>query len=151
MKVVSKSHRNLEERYNSVSHGIGAVASLGGLVVLIIKGALSDKTWSLFSALIYGSSLVLLYSFSAIYHGLKNSEEKKIFKILDHCSIYLLIAGSYTPIVLITIGGPTAWIIFTIQWTMALVGISLKMLYTGKYNLFSTLIYALMGWLIILF
>lgn len=149
MKAASELHSNTEELYNAISHGIGAVAAIGGLVVLIVNAAHSDKNWSLLSALVYGSSLVLLYSFSALYHGLKNTKAKKIFNILDHCGIYLLIAGSYTPVVLISIGGRTAWIFFAIQWTMALVGIVLKIFYTGKYNVLSTLIYALMGWLIV--
>ena len=145
----SKSQSNIEEWFNFISHGITAVAALGGLVVLIVFGAQSDKDWSLFSALVYGSSLVLLYTFSTIYHGLRHKKAKHVFNILDHCGIYLLIAGTYTPVLLISIGGTTGWIFFGIQWGMALVGIIFKIFYTGKYKLISTLIYAFMGWIII--
>ena len=144
-----KSQTSLEERFNSLSHGITAVMAIAGLVILVIFGVQSDKDWSLFSGLLYGCSLLFLYTFSALYHGLRNKKIKHLFNILDHCGIYLLIAGTYTPVVLISIGGLTGWIYFGIQWGMALFGIILKIFYTGKYNLISTLIYALMGWVII--
>lgn len=149
MATKIKSQTSLEERFNSLSHGITAVMAIAGLVILIVFGVQSDKDWSLFSGLVYGCSLLLLYTFSALYHGLRNKKTKHLFNILDHCGIYLLIAGTYTPVVLISIGGLTGWIYFGIQWGMALFGIILKIFYTGKYNLISTLIYALMGWVII--
>ena len=149
MATKIKSQTSLEERFNSLSHGITAVMAIAGLVILIVFGVQSDKDWSLFSGLVYGCSLLLLYTFSALYHGLRNKKIKHLFNILDHCGIYLLIAGTYTPVVLISIGGLTGWIYFGIQWGMALFGIVLKIFYTGKYNLISTLIYALMGWVII--
>ncbi len=132
-----------------LSHGITALTAIAGLVVLIVMGAKSDQDWSLFSALFYGLSLVLLYTFSAIYHGLRHKKAKYVFNILDHCGIYLLIAGTYTPVLLMTIGGTTGWIYFGIQWGMALVGIVLKVFYTGRFNLLSTLMYAFMGWIIV--
>ena len=145
----SKSQSNLEEWFNFLSHSITAAVAIGGLVVLIVFGAQSDKDWSLFSALVYGSSLVLLYTFSSIYHGLRHEKAKRVFNILDHCGIYLLIAGTYTPVLLISIGGTTGWIFFGVQWGMALAGVILKIFYTGKYNLISTLMYAFMGWIIV--
>ena len=148
MSANTKSQTNLEEWFNTVSHGITAAVAVGGLVVLIVFGVQSNKDWSLFSALVYGSSLVLLYTFSALYHGLRNKKAKHLFNILDHCGIYLLIAGTYTPVILISIGGLTGWVFFGIQWGMAICGILLKIFYTGKYNLISTLIYAFMGWII---
>ena len=149
MATKIKSQTSLEERFNSLSHGITAVMAIAGLVILIVFGVQSDKDWSLFSGLVYGCSLLLFYTFSTLYHGLRNKKIKHLFNILDHCGIYLLIAGTYTPVVLISIGGLTGWIYFGIQWGMALFGIILKIFYTGKYNLISTLIYALMGWVII--
>lgn len=148
MSENKKSQTNLEEWFNTVSHGITAAVAIGGLVFLIVYGAKSNKDWSLFSAVVYGSSLVLLYTFSALYHGLRNKKTKHLFNILDHCGIYLLIAGTYTPVILISIGGLTGWVFFGIQWGMALCGILLKIFFTGKYNLISTLIYAFMGWII---
>lgn len=140
---------NLEEWFNMFSHGITGLCAVGGLVVLIVFGSQSEQQWSLFSALFYGVSLVLLYTFSAIYHGLRHETAKKVFNILDHCGIYLLIAGTYTPVLLISIGGTVGWTFFGIQWGMALIGITLKVFYTGKYNLLSTLMYAFMGWIMV--
>jgi hemolysin III len=138
-----------EEWLNSISHGITALSAIGGFVILIWFGAKSEKDWSLFSAIFYGGSLVALYTFSTLYHGLRHEKAKRIFNILDHCGIFLLIAGTYTPVLLITIGGATGWLFFGIQWSMAVIGISLKIFYTGKFRIFSTLIYAVMGWIIV--
>ncbi len=138
-----------EELFNSISHGITALTSIGGLVVLIVFGAQSDKDWSLFSALFYGLSLLLLYLFSTLYHSLTHKKAKMVFNVLDHCGIFLLIAGTYTPVLLISIGGTTGWIYFGLQWGMALIGVILKIFYTGKYRGISTAIYAIMGWIII--
>jgi hemolysin III len=146
---ISKGQSKLEEWFNMMSHGITGLCAIGGFVVLIVFGAQSDKDWSLFSALFYGGSLVLLYTFSSIYHGLRHKKAKRIFNILDHCGIYLLIAGTYTPVLLITIGGSLGWILFGIQWSMAVIGILLKVFYTGRFNLISTLMYAIMGWIVI--
>ncbi|GAA4850703.1 PAQR family membrane homeostasis protein TrhA [Algivirga pacifica] len=144
------SQTKTEEIFNAISHGITAVASISALTILIIFGAMSDKDWSLFSALFYGISLVLLYTFSTLYHGIQHSKTKRVFNILDHCGIFLLIAGTYTPVLLVSIGGATGWTFFGIQWGLAVIGIILKTFYTGKYNLISTLMYAVMGWLIVL-
>lgn len=138
-----------EELLNSISHGITALSAIGGFVVLIWAGAKSTKEWSLFSAIFYGGSLVALYTFSTLYHSLRHEKAKKVFNILDHCGIFLLIAGTYTPILLISIGGPTGWLFFGIQWSMAFIGVILKIFYTGKYKFISTLIYAVMGWIIV--
>ena len=145
----TRAQTNLEEKLNAGSHGITALSALGGFIVLIIFGADSSKEWALFSALFYGFSLVALYSFSTLYHGLKHEKAKRIFNILDHCGIFLLIAGTYTPMLLISIGGTIGWIFFAIQWSMALIGIILKIFYTGRFRAVSTLIYAFMGWIIV--
>lgn len=147
---MSKALQTKEEEWlNSKSHGITALSAIGGLVVLIVFGAKSEKEWSLFSAIFYGISLVALYTFSTLYHGLRHKKAKRVFNILDHCGIFLLIAGTYTPILLISIGGVTGWIFFGIQWGMAFIGIILKIFYTGKFKTISTLIYAVMGWIIV--
>ena len=104
MATKIKSLTSLEERFNSISHGITAVMAIAGLVILIVFGVQSDKDWSLFSGLVYGCSLLLLYTFSALYHGLRNKKTKHLFNILDHCGIYLLVAGNYTSMVLIIFG-----------------------------------------------
>lgn len=146
---MSKAQSRTEEWFNTMSHGITALAAIAGLVVLIILGVSNGKEWGLFSALFYGVSMVLLYTFSTVYHGLRHEKAKYIFNILDHCGIYLLIAGSYTPVLLMTIGGTIGWIFFGIQWGLALIGIVLKIFYTGKFRLLSTLTYAFMGWIIV--
>lgn len=138
-----------EERLNALSHGVTAVFAIGGLVAVLWLGYKSEKEWSLFSAIVYGISLLALYTFSSFYHGVSSQKAKKIFKILDHSGIFLLIAGSYTPILLISIGGVTGWAFFWIEWGMALIGIILKIFYAGKFKGLSTAIYAAMGWVII--
>ena len=119
-------------------------------MILVILGNSSEKSYTLFSSIIYGLSLVSLYTFSTLYHGLRNEKAKKVFHILDHCGIYLLIAGSYTPVLLVSIGGTTGWVIFGVQWTVALIGIVMKIFYTGKFDNISTLVYAIMGWMIVI-
>ncbi|MCB0496469.1 MAG: hemolysin III family protein [Cyclobacteriaceae bacterium] len=138
-----------EEWLNAISHGITALSAIGGLVVLIVFGAQSSKDWSLFSALFYGGSLVALYTFSSVYHAITHEKAKRIFNILDHCGIYLLIAGTYTPVLLISMGGTIGWVLFGIQWGMALVGVILKIFYTGRFGIISTIMYAFMGWIIV--
>lgn len=135
-----------EEWFNTLSHGITMLTTIGGLVVLIVFGAKSDKDWSLFSALIYGISLVLLYTVSSLYHGIQHEKAKRFFNVLDHCGIYLLIAGTYTPVLLISIGGNLGWTFFAIQWGLALFGILLKVLFIGRFHTLSVIMYAFMGW-----
>ena len=149
MSTKNRAQSYSEEQLNTLTHGITAITAIGGLVVLIVFGAKSNLEWSLFSAIFYGVSLVALYTFSTFYHGLKDEKAKGVFKILDHCGIFLLIAGSYTPVLLISIGGVTGWVFFSIQWGMALIGIILKIFYTGKFKFISTLLYAVMGWIIV--
>ena len=141
---------NTEEWFNSISHGITALAAIVVFVILVMLGNSSPKNFTLFSSIIYGLSLVSLYTFSTLYHGLRNEKAKRVFHILDHCGIYLLIAGTYTPVLLVSIGGTTGWVIFGVQWTIAFIGLVIKIFYTGKFDLISTLMYAVMGWMIVI-
>jgi hemolysin III len=141
---------NTEEWFNSISHGIAALASTVGFVLLVVLGNSSKLSYTLFSSIVFGLSLVLLYTFSTLYHGARNEKTKKVFQILDHCGIYLLIAGTYTPVLLVSIGGTTGWVIFGVQWAIALIGLVIKIFYTGKFDLISTLMYAVMGWMIVI-
>ncbi len=150
MSNAKRPQIKLEESLNSYSHGLTAVASIIGFVFLTKLSLQNPKEWELFSAIVYGLSLILLYSFSALYHDEKNEKRKRFFKILDHSGIFLLIAGSYTPILLLSIGGKIGWVYFIGQWTMAGIGIILKLFYAGKFKGISTAIYALMGWSIVL-
>ena len=148
---MNRTHQtDTEERFNAISHGITSLAAIVGFVILVILGNSSEKSFTLFSAIIYGLSLVSLYTFSTLYHGLRNEKAKKVFQILDHCAIYILIAGSYTPVLLVSIGGSTGWVIFGAQWTVALIGIVIKIFYTGKFDNISTIMYAVMGWMIVI-
>lgn len=148
--MTSKKQQTIgEEIANSVSHGITALCAIAGFVIILIFGIKSEKEFSIFSALFYGLSLISLYTFSTLYHSLRNKTAKRVFNILDHCGIFLLIAGTYTPVSLLSIGGTTGWLLFGIQWGIAFVGISLKVFYTGRFNTLSTILYAFMGWMIL--
>ena len=145
MKV---NQKHIEETLNSLSHGIAALVSIIGFIGLITIRS-STQNLALFSTIVYGLSLIILYTSSTIYHVVKNKKTKQILRILDHCSIFILIAGTYTPILLISIGGNTGWWIFGIQWILALIGIIFKIFYTGKYEGISITIYLIMGWMIV--
>ena len=150
MSKPKRPQTNLEESFNSISHGLTAVASIVGFVYLINLSLQNPQNWKLFSALVYGLSLIALYSFSALYHFVKDEKQKRFYKILDHSGIFLLIAGSYTPVLLLSMRGDIGWIFFAGQWVMAGVGIILKIFYASKFKKASTAIYALMGWSIVL-
>lgn len=150
MSKLKRPQTKLEETLNSSSHGLTAIAALFGFVYLLKLSLHNPQEWELFSAVIYGLSLIALYSFSGLYHFSKDEKRKRFFKILDHSGIFLLIAGSYTPVLLISMGGEIGWVFFAGQWTMAGVGIILKIFYAGKFKGVSTFIYALMGWSIVL-
>jgi len=124
----------LEERWNTITHGIGAILGVVGLIILILID--TGKTqWSLFSVIVYGLSVIILFTASALYHGIKDGELKKKFRILDHISIYLLIAGSYTPVLLVLLEQYSGWTLFYIVWGIALFGVILKLFFTGKFSL----------------
>ena len=142
-----------EEIFNMVSHIVGGALGIVALVLCIIFAAIHGNTYGVVGSSIYGATMILLYTMSAIYHGLKaDSTAKKIFQILDHCSIFLLIAGSYTPFALCTIRQvdvATGWTIFGIIWGMAALGIALNAIDLKRYKVFSMICYLVMGWIII--
>ena len=138
----------LQERLNAISHAIGAIFGVLGLTSLIIFN--SNKTgWSLFSVIIYGISIITLFTASTLYHSVKDEIKKHYFRIIDHISIYFLIAGTYTPVLLITLHQSLGWTLFYTVWGIATFGIVLKLFFTGKFEIFSTLLYLVMGWLIV--
>lgn len=138
----------LQERLNAISHAIGAIFGVLGLTSLIIFN--SNKTgWSLFSVIIYGISIITLFTASTLYHSVKDEVKKHYFRIIDHISIYFLIAGTYTPVLLITLHQSLGWTLFYTVWGIATFGIVLKLFFTGKFEIFSTLLYLVMGWLIV--
>src|ERR1019366_4008686 len=135
-----------EEIANSITHGIGAALSIAGLVAIAAVAALDRSAWRTVACAIYGTSLVLPYTSSTIYHALANNRAKRVFKILDHSSIYLLIAGTYTPFTLITLRGPWGWTLFGVIWGLCVCGILFKSLWIGRLKVASTVVYVLMGW-----
>jgi len=137
-----------EEFWNTFTHATGAILGLIGIVLLILKD--TNKTeYSLLSVIIYGLSIIILFSASTVYHYTKSNKHKHTFRIIDHISIYLLIAGTYTPVLLITLEQSLGWVLFGVVWGIAAFGVVLKLFFTGKFSLFSTLLYLVMGWLII--
>ncbi|MCF8390374.1 MAG: hemolysin III family protein [Bacteroidales bacterium] len=141
----------IEERFNVVSHAFGILLSIIALILLILKASLEGNVWQIVSFCIYGTSLILLYSASTIFHSSKNEILRNKLNIVDHASIYVLIAGTYTPFVLVSMRGSVGWIVFGLIWGLALAGIILKLFYTDKYALLSTIMYVLMGWVMIFF
>ena len=146
---LSHSRSRWEEPLNTISHGLTALTAIGGFVVLVVYGASSEKNWTLFSSIIYGLCLIILYAASATYHGVARVDIKDKLRIVDHCSIFLLIAGTYTPILLVAIGGVAGWVLFGLQWGLAISGIILKIFYAGRYEGVSLLSYLVMGWMIL--
>lgn len=137
-----------EERLNVFTHGIGALLGFIGLVLLLLKN--SQKTdWSLFSVVVYGLSIIILFTASTLYHYVTKIRLKHSFRVVDHISIYLLIAGTYTPVLLITLEKSLGWPLFWTVWSIAAFGVVLKLFFTGRFNTFSTLLYLAMGWLIV--
>lgn len=136
-----------EELLNTLTHALGAVLGVVGLVLMLVKRR--DIEWSLFSVLVYGLSIIILFSSSAVYHAAKTERRKHYFRILDHITIYLLIAGTYTPILLLMLNSTKGWLLFWIVWGIAAFGVFLKLFFTGRFEVFSTLLYLVMGWLIV--
>lgn len=141
-----------EEIFNMVSHIVGAAIGIAGAALCIIFAAIHNNVYGVVSSSIYGFTIILLYTMSSIYHGLKTKgTAKKVFQIIDHCSIFLLIAGSYTPFALCTLreyDTATGWIIFGIVWGFAILGIVLNSIDLKKYKKFSMICYIAMGWCI---
>jgi hemolysin III len=135
-----------EEQLNTWSHGIFAGASVIAFWYIIIASLNSPKEYAFLSAFIYGASLIILFGASAFYHNATTPVIKKRLRILDHCAIFLFIAGNYTPLLLLTIGGSTGWSLMLLQWTVAAIGILLKIRFTGKYDWFFVVLYVLMAW-----
>jgi len=146
---VAKFYSPLEESINIYSHILGIVLSLVGLVFLLLKAANHGDVWHIVSAAIFGISLIVLYTASSLYHSAKDPAVRNRLRIFDHAAIYVIIAGTYTPFTLITLHGTVGWIIFGITWGMALIGIILKLFFTGRFKILSTAMYVFMGWVIV--
>jgi hemolysin III len=139
------------EKLNSISHLVGASLVVIGATVLITLAAVSGDVWKIISSSIYGLTLLLLYLFSTLYHSVPAGAAKTILQKFDHCMIYLLIAGSYTPFTLVTLHGTTGWTLFGIVWGLALVGIIQELFFSNQARIASLVIYILMGWSVLFF
>lgn len=137
-----------EEKLNAITHAIGAVFGIVALILLIVFET-KKTAISLFSVIVYGISIIILFTASTMYHSFTDEKKKHYFRIVDHISIYLLIAGTYTPVLLITLEQSKGWLLFYIVWAIAGFGVILKLFFTGKFETFSTLLYLVMGWLIV--
>jgi len=154
MSIIQKSQQPtfyppLEEKFNIYSHAFGLLISLIALVLLVVRASLYGNVWHIVSFSIYGSSLILLYAASTIYHSSKKPKLRLRLQIFDHAAIYVLIAGTYTPFTLVTLNGTTGWIMFGVTWLFALTGIILKLFFIGRYNNLSTIMYVFMGWIVV--
>lgn len=145
----SAPHNFREELANALTHGLGVVAALCGSSVLITLAAIQGNGWQLGSAIVYGITLVLLYAASTLYHAVPHPVAKARLKVFDHCAIYLLIAGTYTPITLVALRDNVGWWLFGTIWALAMAGVLFKLFFTGRFKILSTLIYIAMGWLVI--
>jgi len=141
-----------EEIFNMTSHIVGGALGIVAVVLCIIFSALHNNVYGIVSSAIYGFSMILLYTMSSIYHGLRPNKAKRVFQILDHCSIFLLIAGTYTPYCLVTLreyNTALGWTLFGIVWGMAVIGIILNSIDIKKYKILSMICYLVMGWCIL--
>lgn len=136
-----------EELFHSITHAIGSGLSIAGLVILVVLAVLNGDVYQIIGFSIFGASLVLLYLSSTLYHGIQQPRAKRIFKICDHAAIYLLIAGSYTPFLLVGMRGTTGWVLLVVVWLIALVGITMKVLFIDRFQVLSVVAYLGMGWL----
>lgn len=144
-----KHYSPLEEKTNIISHAIGLGLSVVALVLMVVRAGLYGNAWHIVGASIFGASLICLYAASTFYHAATDPVQRGRLRIIDHATIYILIAGTYTPFTLITLNGWIGWTIFGISWAMALSGVTLKLFFTGRFNVISTLMYVLMGWIIV--
>ncbi len=139
----------LEEAANTITHGLGLGLAIAGLVVIVVV-ATRGGARTVVACSVYGAMLVLNYLASTLYHSVKYKGPKKLFRILDHCAIYLLIAGTYTPFTLVCLKGGWGWSIFGVIWGLALAGILFKVFFIGRFAIMSALVYLAMGWLIVI-
>ncbi|MEE4271331.1 MAG: hemolysin III family protein [Thermoanaerobaculales bacterium] len=138
-----------EEFANSLTHGIGALLALGGMVVLVVMAALHGDVWHVVSCSVYGAAMIVLYSASTLYHAISAPRLKAAFQVVDHAAIFLLIAGTYTPFTLVSLRGPWGWSLFGTVWGLAVAGIILEVGFPGRWKALSMVLYVAMGWVVV--
>lgn len=139
-----------EELFNSISHGVGVLAAIACCSVIIVAAAFTGDPWKVVSSSVYGTCMILLFLFSTLYHSLTNATAKKVFRAFDHLGIFLLIAGSYTPITLVTLRGPLGWTLFGIVWGAAVLGIIFNSISVERFKKFSMAAYIATGWAVLM-
>ena len=137
----------LEETLNYLTHGFGLLLSAGGMAVLVVFASIHGNAWHIVGCSIYGATLVILYAASTLYHASRSPRYRRAFQTVDHVCIFLLIAGTYTPFTLVSLGGGWGWSLFGVVWGLALLGIILKVFLVRRFKLISTLAYLGLGWL----
>lgn len=142
-----------EEISNSITHGIGSLLSIAALVIMVVVAAIHHNTIGVVTSAIFGASLIILYTMSTLYHAISNEKAKKVLKVFDHCTIYLLIAGSYTPFTLValrSVDPAKAWVIFSIVWAIAVFGIVMYAFFKNRFKVLNIVSYIVMGWVVLI-
>lgn len=150
VKASKASYSLGEEIANAVTHGLGAALAIAGLVVMMIFAARHGNAWHIVSCAVYGTTLVLLYTASSLYHSLPQPQAKKVLKILDHAAIFLLIAGTYTPFTLVNLRGPWGWTLFGLIWGLAMFGVIFQTTLLRSWVAVSLALYVAMGWAVVM-
>ena len=145
-----KQYSTGEEILNSISHGAGAVFAACGTALLIVLAAFFSDAWGIVSSAVYGFSLIVLYTMSTLYHAITNARAKRVMRVLDHSSIFLLIAGTYTPISLVTLRGPLGWVVFGLVWGSAVIGIVFNAVSIERFKKLSLILYIASGWAVVI-
>jgi hemolysin III len=140
----------MDEFGSALTHGLGLLLSLAGVPVLIVLATTRGNAWHVVGVSVYGASLIVLYAASTIYHSVQHPPAKRILRIIDHSAIYLLIAGTYTPFTLVSLRGEWGWTLLGLVWSVALLGITWKFVHVGRYMVLSTILYIVMGWLVLI-
>ncbi|KGP71449.1 PAQR family membrane homeostasis protein TrhA [Pontibacillus yanchengensis] len=138
-----------EEVANAITHGIGVLLSIAALVILVVNASMNGGLWDIISVSIYGASMIFLYLSSTLVHAMPPGKWKDRFEVFDHAAIYLFIAGTYTPILLLLLGGTLGWTLFGVVWGIAIGGVFFKMFFVKRFVVLSTVFYLLMGWIIV--
>ncbi len=136
-----------EELVNAISHGVGAVVSVSAVTLLIVMASIEADAWTIVAVSIYGASLFLMFLASTMYHSIPFAGPKKVLRLFDHSAIYLLIAGTYTPFLVVSLGGVLGWSFFIVVWSLAITGITLKLVRRGQYHKIHVINYVVMGWI----
>ena len=139
-----------EEIANSISHGIGLVLAIAATPILIMAALRYGNTWRIVGVSVFAASMVTLYLSSTLYHALTHDRAKQVFRMFDHCAIFLLIAGTYTPFTLGILRGPWGWTLLGLIWTLAAIGLTMKMVLRARYSWLSVILYLVMGWLVVI-